>query len=788
MNLKGGKVTVGGDLKEGATINLEGGNLTVKGEAIHTRGTMNIGGGLLDIGGDYSISNKYDSSGALVYGSSDGYLRMSNENDVVKIGGDFYVRACNAYSISLEAGVVEVGGNITNYYCDKWHPFYASGTNKIIARGNKNITIDFGTDGTSQINELEIENAKDRIVTMIGGVSVNKFTNEGKINVKSKDWNNQGDLDLNGNDLDIEGNLKTGGAFNIKGKIVNITGNFEPNAGTVNLTVGKVTVGGDLKEGATINLDGGILAVKGEVIQTGGTMNIDGGLLDIGGDYSISNKYDSSGAVIHGTVYAILKMTDENDVVKVKGDFYTSSNNGHDGKLTAGIMQVGGDFTATGGASNNFYASESHKVILNGPKLQNVKFESTNSKFNILEITKDYETGYKFTPENCWNSLNITIPTSEVEKVDQFKVLRSGATSLVLSWEKTSGADGYELYRATSENGKYVKVKTISDGNILTNSSTGLQSSTSYYYKIRAYKTIDGKKIYGDYSLLKATTNPAKPTGIKVINSTQNALRIGWNKVDKANGYEVFRSTSENGKYARVKTITDNNTVQSASPNLESGKTYYYRVKAYLEIDGKKLYSESATLKATTKSFGTITGLKMAANTENSIRINWNQLSNVDGYEVFRAISENGKYTKIKTITDNTITSSASTNLQSGTTYYYKVRSYKIIDGIKQYSEFSLIETSTKPDAVNGLKTISITDKSIKIGWDKINSADGYEIFRATSENGSYVKVGTTSNLNYTSTKVVSGQTYYYKVKAYKLIGTKKTYGSYSDVLKIIVK
>ena len=376
----------------------------------------------------------------------------------------------------------------------------------------------------------------------------------------------------------------------------------------------------------------------------------------------------------------------------------------------------------------------------------------------------------------------------DLEEVENFKALRTSSTSIVLSWDKVSDANGYEIFRATSENGKYIKVKTITNNDTITNTSTGLQDGTSYYYKIKAYKETDGKKEYIKQASLKAVTNPAKPINLKAVNSTKNSIQISWDKVDRATGYEVFRSTSENSNYVRVKTITDNNTTQIISPNLKEDTTYYYRVKAYIEIDGQKIYSSSATLKAATLKPINITELKMVANSTNSIRISWKQVDDVDGYEVFRATDKNGKYTKIKTITNNTTVSIASPNLQKGTTYYYKVRAYKIIDGIKQYSEFSLIETSTKPDTVNGLKTISITDKSIKIGWDKINSADGYEIFRATSENGSYVKVGITNSLNYTSTKVISGQTYYYKVKAYKLIGTKKTYGSYSDVLKIIVK
>lgn len=178
----------------------------------------------------------------------------------------------------------------------------------------------------------------------------------------------------------------------------------------------------------------------------------------------------------------------------------------------------------------------------------------------------------------------------------------------------------------------------------------------------------------------------------------------------------------------------------------------------------------------------------MASNTENSIRISWNKVNNADGYEVFRSLSENGLYVKVKTIEDKTITTTSSPNLQAATTYYYKVRAYKLVNGNKQYGEFSIVQTSTKPKAVNNLKSLNVTNNSIKIGWDEVSGVSGYEVFRSINENGSYVKVGTTSNLDYTSKSVVSGKTYYYKVKAYRLIGATKTYGSYSNVLKVTVK
>ena len=52
------------------------------------------------------------------------------------------------------------------------------------------------------------------------------------------------------------------------------------------------------------------------------------------------------------------------------------------------------------------------------------------------------------------------------------------------------------------------------------------------------------------------------------------------------------------------------------------------------------------------------------------------------------------------------------------------------------------------------------------IYWSAVAGASQYEVYRATSKNGSYTKMFTTSNLSYTNTSAKAGTTYYYKVKA----------------------
>ncbi len=70
-----------------------------------------------------------------------------------------------------------------------------------------------------------------------------------------------------------------------------------------------------------------------------------------------------------------------------------------------------------------------------------------------------------------------------------------------LTWKKVDGATGYKVYRATKKNGNYTSVKTVK--NVKTWTDSKLTKDKTYYYKVRAYKTVDGSKVYGVYSDVK---------------------------------------------------------------------------------------------------------------------------------------------------------------------------------------------------------------------------------------------------------------------------------------------
>ena len=72
--------------------------------------------------------------------------------------------------------------------------------------------------------------------------------------------------------------------------------------------------------------------------------------------------------------------------------------------------------------------------------------------------------------------------------------------------------------------------------------------------------------------------------------------------------------------------------------------------------------------------------------------------------------------------------------------------------------------------------------------WNKQVGANGYVIYMATSKNGAYKRVAVAKSNAYTLLKLTKGRTYYFKVAAYKTVGSKNLYGSFSTAKAVKIK
>ncbi len=102
---------------------------------------------------------------------------------------------------------------------------------------------------------------------------------------------------------------------------------------------------------------------------------------------------------------------------------------------------------------------------------------------------------------------NITVSTKPAKPA--VKAARKTAQKARISWNKVKGSSGYEIYMSAKKNSGYKKVKTVTEGKKGAYTKGGLNPNKTYYFKARAYKKVNGQKLYGDFSAVR-TVKPLK--------------------------------------------------------------------------------------------------------------------------------------------------------------------------------------------------------------------------------------------------------------------------------------
>ena len=89
-------------------------------------------------------------------------------------------------------------------------------------------------------------------------------------------------------------------------------------------------------------------------------------------------------------------------------------------------------------------------------------------------------------------------------KVRNVKAKNKTKRSAAITWKRVAGANGYKVYRSTKKNGKFKAVKTIKKGKTVKFVNKKLKKGKRYYYKVRAYRTVGKKKVYGKSSIARS--------------------------------------------------------------------------------------------------------------------------------------------------------------------------------------------------------------------------------------------------------------------------------------------
>lgn len=299
-----------------------------------------------------------------------------------------------------------------------------------------------------------------------------------------------------------------------------------------------------------------------------------------------------------------------------------------------------------------------------------------------IYIKIDYEYAYT----NCSAPTSVSVATTTPAA--------GGTTTLSWSGAKAGTLNpitGYQIYRATSANGSYTLLDTVStsatSGSLKITAPSSMGSS--YYYKIITVGTVSGYNSGYSGSVgitAKTITKCSAPTAISISPTAIDkggSTTLTWSGASGGtnNGitaYNIYRST-DNATYSLDQTYqttaTSGSLKLTLSPNADT--TYYYKIATVGTVSGYSSgYSNVVSVKVSTyTNCGNITISVAASIAEGEVAVSWTKSADghnnaVSGYKVQYQDSSNGSdwgtIADIETVANNVFSKNYAVNATRG--------------------------------------------------------------------------------------------------------------------------
>ena len=243
-------------------------------------------------------------------------------------------------------------------------------------------------------------------------------------------------------------------------------------------------------------------------------------------------------------------------------------------------------------------------------------------------------------------------------------------------------------------------------------------------------------------------------------------IELNWDKVEHATSYDIYQKT--NNDFTQIATST---TPSITISKLKTGKAYQY----YVIAKNNDIQSTPSEIVAfTTKLEGKVQlSIEQATNTTFTLR--WNQIDGATRYIIYRKYNTEA-YKKVLTLGKDALSYTTS-SLPAGT-YHFIVKAgrYDSIDRVMTNNS-NEVEGTSIYEAPK--LSASLQNNQCLLNWTKLTGIPYYQIYRATSLNGTYRLIKTTKDTSYLATYKSN---YHYKVRGYRTYQDNKLYTPFSNI------
>ena len=308
------------------------------------------------------------------------------------------------------------------------------------------------------------------------------------------------------------------------------------------------------------------------------------------------------------------------------------------------------------------------------------------------------------------------------------------------------------------ENGMWVSVDNIRLANIMT-SRTEAKTIEDIHFPAGKYYFIAAAESEFSVSISKKDVPLTPPTDIYATDITETSVVLSWNKIAKAESYNIY-----NGETLLGNTADTTYSVTGLTPFTE----YSFVIKS-VAGEEESFASAVVVVKTNDLPLGSPSNLVAEATGTSSIKLTWNAAENALSYNVYMYNDEDAE--RIATVEGLTYTV---TNLDANTVYFFTVTAVRNEQESEHTDKVYAITADLIPGAPSNLKANPIDASSIGLSWDAGENATGYNIYRDG------VKVGDATGLSYVDKDLVAGTEYCYIVKGVR--GVVESEGSSNQV------
>ena len=171
--------------------------------------------------------------------------------------------------------------------------------------------------------------------------------------------------------------------------------------------------------------------------------------------------------------------------------------------------------------------------------------------------------------------------------------------------------------------------------------------------------------------------------------------------------------------------------------------------------------------------------LRTIKNGYNDIKVTWNESKGAAGYKVYYKEADAEEYTFLRSVKGTKVIKN---NLKAGVKYRFKIIPY-FQSGEKTYlSTTCKIVSRTTLQKITDVQVVK-SGKKVKVSWNNIDGESGYQISVTKKKKASQKEPLTVKSTTAKSKKleVKDKKTYYYRVRAYKMVDGKMVLGPWSD-------